>query len=53
LVRMLCDGRLQAGAHSIYWDGRNDAGSPAGSGVYFIRVTGGESSQTRQIALVR
>ncbi len=27
-----------AGVHSVFWDGRDQAGSPAASGVYFYRI---------------
>ncbi len=38
-VRALAEERtFGAGANQLRWDGRNDQGSPAASGVYFIRV---------------
>jgi hypothetical protein len=38
-VRALADEKtFGAGANQLRWDGRNDEGSPAASGVYFIRV---------------
>jgi hypothetical protein len=44
-VRVLVDGSLPAGVHGVSWDGRDDAGRPAASGVYFHRLqtpTGGD-----------
>lgn len=39
LVRRLATGRLPAGTHRLHWDGRDAAGHPAGSGVYFLRAS--------------
>jgi hypothetical protein len=37
-VQTLLASHLSAGAHRLAWDGRLDAGGPAGSGVYFLRI---------------
>jgi protocatechuate 3,4-dioxygenase beta subunit len=37
-VRVLHRGALEAGAQEIPWDGRNSAGVPVASGVYFVRA---------------
>jgi hypothetical protein len=38
-VRVLADQKtFAAGENALRWDGRNDQGSPAASGVYFVRV---------------
>ena len=43
-VRTLASGTFAAGYHRIPWDGRDDHGSTAASGVYYVRlVTSGES----------
>lgn len=48
LVRTLLDGWQTAGAHRIVWDGSDDEGRTAPSGVYFYRLeAGGESAQRR------
>ncbi|HTO92520.1 MAG TPA: FlgD immunoglobulin-like domain containing protein [Candidatus Sulfotelmatobacter sp.] len=39
-VREVYDGELPGGEQSLSWDGRDDAGRPARSGVYFVRVNG-------------
>ncbi len=46
-------GLLDAGSHEIAWDGRTGGGLPAGSGVYWVRVSAGEEILTRQVAVVR
>jgi hypothetical protein len=38
LVRSLEGGRLDAGAHEVAWNGKDQNGAAIGSGVYFIRL---------------
>jgi hypothetical protein len=50
LVRTLVDTELPAGEHRLTWDGTDDAGRPAASGLYFYRVErGGDTSVTRVV----
>ena len=53
LVRAaLVDKELPAGEHQWIWDGRNDAGSQIGPGVYFVRLlVEGEQRTTKSIVL--
>lgn len=37
-VRRLVVASLRAGAHRVEWDGRDDAGTPVGSGTYLLRL---------------
>lgn len=37
-VRMLASESLEAGPHSLRWDGRDDAGRDAGPGLFFARA---------------
>ena len=55
LVARLVDGeRLLPGDHRRTWDGRDEAGEPAASGVYFARLeTGGGSAATIRLVLLR
>ena len=52
-VRTLFKGHPSAGEHSLTWNGRTDAGRPAGSGIYFYRLRSGGQQQTRVMHLVR
>ena len=52
-MRSLLEASLPAGAHSIVWDGRNDRGDAAPSGVYFYQVTADTGSMTRRVVRVR
>ncbi len=52
-VRLLVDEAQSAGHYSASWDGRDDSGGPAGSGVYFCRVRVDGMEQRIKMALVR
>lgn len=54
LVSTLLDGRvLPAGPHAAVWQGRDDRGREAPSGLYLYQLTAGEQVRTRQMTLVR
>ncbi len=38
-VAVLASGRVEAGSHSITWDGYNKAGHPVSSGIYFYKIS--------------
>ncbi|MCK4511982.1 T9SS type A sorting domain-containing protein, partial [bacterium] len=40
VVTTLVDGEVDAGPHTIVWDGTTDSGERAASGVYFVRMEG-------------
>ncbi len=50
LVRHLLAEQMTAGQHHAVWDGRSDAGQPAGSGVYFARLR--VSGEVRSVKLM-
>jgi hypothetical protein len=52
-VRMLTDQQWAAGNHTLEWDGRNDIGQPAGSGVYFYTMRAGGFRSERRMTLLR
>ena len=56
LVRTLELGQVPAGVYSdkdraAYWDGRNAAGEPVASGVYFYTLSAGDFSATRKMVI--
>lgn len=53
LVRSLHDGPLPAGRSAFDWDGRDQAGRPVGSGVYWVRAEVPGAKLARPIALIR
>jgi predicted glutamine amidotransferase len=53
LVRTLIDGRVPAGEQTALWDGQDERGQSAASGVYFYRLQSGDLSETRKLTRVR
>lgn len=52
-VRDLFDGRLEAGVSVLEWDGRDDGGRAAASGVYFARAVADGQVSVGRVTLVR
>ncbi len=52
-VRRLFAGDVAPGAYAVRWDGTNDAGRAAASGVLFYRLRVGDFTTTRSMLLVR
>ena len=53
LVRRLFAGSLPAGPRTLTWDGRDDGGRAAASGVYLVRVAAGEEEAVQKVTLAR
>jgi flagellar hook assembly protein FlgD len=52
-VRELLRQRPSTGQVVVSWDGRDDAGREVSSGVYFYRLTAGETTITRRMTLLK
>lgn len=52
-VRKLVDRAQNPGWYSVWWDGRNEAGLEAASGVYLYRFEVGDFRQVRKMLLIR
>jgi spore coat protein A, manganese oxidase len=52
-VRRMADHVFPAGESAVVWDGRDEAGLRASSGIYFVRLTSSEVSAVRRLVLVR
>ncbi|MCD6336178.1 MAG: T9SS type A sorting domain-containing protein [Candidatus Latescibacteria bacterium] len=52
-VRILLDGKVEAGWYSALWDGRDASGRDAASGMYLCRLHAGDFVRTRRIVLLR
>jgi len=52
-VRVLLDGRREAGAHRLDWNGLDDGGRPVGAGVYFSVLETDGQRISRTLTLVR
>ncbi len=53
LVRRLVSGTAEAGANSVVWDGRDDAGFTVGSGLYFVRLEADSGRRYAKLILLR
>jgi hypothetical protein len=52
-VITLYDGSAPAGYLELRWNGRDQAGRPVGSGVYFYRMVAGDFQQVRKMVLLK
>lgn len=52
LVKTLVEGPQPAGEESVTWNGRDDAGRPVASGVYFYRLTAPNYTKTHKRVLM-
>ncbi|MFA4948070.1 MAG: FlgD immunoglobulin-like domain containing protein [Candidatus Krumholzibacteriia bacterium] len=53
LVRTLVDEARDAGAYSAVWDGRNNIGADASSGIYFYKMETAGFLATKKLVLLR
>ncbi len=53
LVRVLLEGRVEAGRHALVWDGRDASGGGVASGVYLVMVEGAAGRDAHKITLAR
>ncbi|MBR1721554.1 MAG: hypothetical protein IJ727_03565, partial [Treponema sp.] len=53
VVKRLSKGKVSAGSHYYYWDGKNNGGKPVARGMYFIRVSGSGIDETRKVMVVK
>ncbi|MEN8006325.1 MAG: FlgD immunoglobulin-like domain containing protein [Candidatus Krumholzibacteriota bacterium] len=53
MVRDLVREDYPAGRHEVAWNGRNDQGGNAASGIYFIRFEAGNVSGTKKMTLLK
>ena len=52
-VRTLVDGELPPGVHQAAWDGRDEAGEAAATGVYVVELRSGSGTASRRLLLLR
>lgn len=50
---LVSDQQQNAGYYSVLWNGRDDAGRRAASGLYLYRITAGEQALTRKMVLMK
>lgn len=52
-VKTLVDASQDAGAHTLVWDGCDDAGKQLSSGLYFLKFEAGEFSHKARVVILR
>jgi len=52
-VRTLYQGALEAGPHSLRWNGQDDGGRSLPSGMYCVNLVAGGEARNRRVMLVR
>jgi hypothetical protein len=52
-LRELAAGPLAPGPHMIRWDGRDEAGRPLPSGVYYLQLRGDRAQQRQRLVRIR
>lgn len=53
LVRTLVDEEKTSGNYAITWDGRNNSGDKAASGIYFYQLKSKEFTETKRLTLIK
>jgi PKD repeat protein len=52
-VAMLADGRMEAGRHTVAWDGKDASGRSVSGGLYILRIVAGDFRQTKKLLLMK
>jgi hypothetical protein len=52
-VRSLVSQQMSAGFKQVVWDGRDEAGSPVSSGIYFYHLRSSEGRQTGKMTMLK
>ena len=52
-IRTLVNEALDAGFHTVNWDGTNELGQQVASGIYIYRMEAGSFSQTHRMMLLK
>jgi len=53
LVRTLADEVMPAGLHNEVWDGKDNSGIQASTGMYFVRLVAGSYEMTRKVVMIK
>ncbi|HUT63266.1 MAG TPA: FlgD immunoglobulin-like domain containing protein [Anaerolineae bacterium] len=52
-IKTLVNAPQKAGYHTAIWDGRNEAGIPVSSGLYFYRINAANFTKVRKMTMVK
>lgn len=53
MVKVIVDGKHNAGTYRVDWNGRTDSGERVSEGVYFYRLESGRESITRRVIVLK
>ncbi len=53
VMRTLVDEERAVGSHTLIWDGRDDSGQPAATGIYLVRMQAGEYVRTMKMSFIK
>jgi len=53
VIRTLVVGERSGGRHEVVWDGRDEQGSPAASGIYLYRLVTSDGVASRKLTLMK
>ena len=53
MVRQLVDSKIEAGYHTVNWNGLNESGVRVGSGVYYYRLVAGDYVSIKKMVLLK
>lgn len=52
-VKSVVNGNMEAGVHTVTWNGTNSSGNQVSSGIYFYRIEAGDFNLTRKMMLLK
>jgi hypothetical protein len=52
-VASLLEGEMDAGYHTLSWDGKDNSGNSVSAGVYFYRLQASDVTKTRKLVVLR
>lgn len=52
-IKTLADRFLEAGAHRLEWDGRDEQGREVSNGIYFYKLEAGQARLTNKLVIIR
>jgi len=52
-VKVLVNGNMEAGYHTVTWDGTDSSGKSVSSGIYFYSIEAGDFSQNRKMIMLK
>jgi flagellar hook assembly protein FlgD len=53
VVRTLVNEPMAPGDHQVIWDGKDDQGNQAASGIYFYKLRAGDFQDTKKMVLMK